>query len=325
MEKIVMIETDYSMYNMGATEYISDDIVLDVADLDTIFLTYDEPKKEEFWIKIKNIVPWAKRVDGVKGSDSAHKAAAVASDTDRFVLIDGDNIPDPEFFNLQLRLEDWQKDCVFRWKARNHINGLCYGNGGLSLWTKDFVNNMKTHENSDGLAENNVEFCFHKDYIALHNCYSTTYPNQSPFQAFRAGFREGVKMCLDRGVKPSLQEFETKVHQRNYDNLCIWMSVGMDVENGEHAIDGARLGTYMTMLTDWDYTQVHDFDKIREIWDGAYDFDRISNELKNRLNLPITDMNTEQSKFFKHHYQVAHKNHTAMRTELSVIRSVEGW
>jgi hypothetical protein len=79
------------------------------------------------------------------------------------------------------------------------------------------------------------------------------------------------------------------------------------------------------MLTDWDYTQVHDFDKIREIWDGAYDFDRISNELKNRLNLPITDMNTEQSKFFKHHYQVAHKNHTAMRTELSVIRSVEGW
>ena len=40
--------------------------VIDIADLDCIFLTYDEPKKEEFWIKIQNMVPWAKRVDGVK-------------------------------------------------------------------------------------------------------------------------------------------------------------------------------------------------------------------------------------------------------------------
>ena len=67
--------------------------IVDVADLDCIYLSYDEPQKEEFWLKIKNMVPWAKRVDGVKGSDAAHKAAAEASDTERFILIDGDNIP----------------------------------------------------------------------------------------------------------------------------------------------------------------------------------------------------------------------------------------
>jgi hypothetical protein len=78
---------------------------VDIADLDTVYLSYDEPNKEEHWIKIKNMVPWAKRVDGVKGSDAAHKAAAEASDTDSFVLIDGDNIPDPAFFNLQLTLD----------------------------------------------------------------------------------------------------------------------------------------------------------------------------------------------------------------------------
>ena len=93
--------------------------IVDVADLDVIFLTYDEPKKEEFWIKLQNIVPWAKRVDGVEGSDAAHKAAGEASDTDRFVLIDGDNLPDPDFFNVQLELDDKNKDCVFRWRARN--------------------------------------------------------------------------------------------------------------------------------------------------------------------------------------------------------------
>ena len=73
---------------------------VDIADLDCIYLTYDEPQKEEFWVRIRNMVPWAKRVDGVKGSDAAHKAAATASDTERFVLIDGDNIPDERFFNL---------------------------------------------------------------------------------------------------------------------------------------------------------------------------------------------------------------------------------
>ena len=40
----------------------------------------------------------------------------------------------------------------------NEVNGLMYGNGGLSCWTRKFVNNMKTHENSDGADENEVEF-----------------------------------------------------------------------------------------------------------------------------------------------------------------------
>ena len=80
--------------------------IIDVADLDCIYLSYDEPQKEEFWLKIKNMIPWAKRVDGVKGSDAAHKAAGKASDTERFILIDGDNMPEESFFNMQLDFTD---------------------------------------------------------------------------------------------------------------------------------------------------------------------------------------------------------------------------
>ena len=283
---------------------------IDIADLDCVFLTFDEPKKEEFWIKIQNMIPWAKRVDGIKGSDAAHKAAANLSDTDRFILIDGDNIPDPNFFNLQLTLDHNNKDCVFRWKARNAINGLMYGNGGISCWTKEFVLNMRTHEATDGRDETLVEFCFDPKYWAMYDCYSTTYPNASPFQAWRAGFREGVKMCLDRGKKPSLEEFEKKVYSRNYDNLCIWQSVGADAENGSWAIYGARLGTYLTMFTEWDYTQVRNFDELKKIWDNFENCPPkdLLNSLKNRLGLPITDLNTEQSKFFKNHYKANFKN-----------------
>jgi hypothetical protein len=282
---------------------------IDIADLDVIFLTYDEPKREESWITIQNMVPWAKRVDGVKGSDAAHKAAADASDTDRFVLIDGDNIPNPEFFNIQLSLDDRNSNCVFRWRAHNVVNGLMYGNGGISCWTKDFVYNMRTHENSDGRAENDVEFCFYPDYWSMHDCYSTTYPNGSPMQAWRAGFREGVKMCLDRGARLDLAEFNKRVVSRNYDNLCIWQSVGRDVENGAWAIYGARLGTYMTMLTDWDYTEVQDFEKLAALWE-QHQNDNLDSQLEpyrqmltTRLGLPIVDLDAEQSRFFKHHYR----------------------
>ena len=140
-----------------------------------------------------------------------------------------------------------------------------YGNGGLSCWTKQFVEKMQTHEHSDGSDDTCVEFCFDPKYQAMHDCYSTTYPNGSPYQAWRAGFREGVKMCLDRGAKPTLQEFEKRVHQRNYDHLCIWQTVGRDVENGWWAIYGARLGTYLTMLKEWDYRRVQDFNHLKDL------------------------------------------------------------
>ena len=175
---------------------------VDVADLDCIYLSYDEPKKEEFWVKIQNMVPWAKRVDSVQGSDAAHKAAAAASDTERFILIDGDNMPYPEFFDITLDIKDKHEDCVFRWKAVNDINGLMYGNGGMSCWTRTFVNNMRTHEASDGSDENDVEFCYDPKYLAMNNVYSTTYPNGSAKHAWRAGFREGVKMCLRQRHTP---------------------------------------------------------------------------------------------------------------------------
>jgi hypothetical protein len=305
---------------------------VDIADLDTIYLSYDEPQKEEFWIKIKNLVPWAKQVDGVKGSDAAHKAAAAASETERFVLIDGDNLPDPDFFNLQLTLDDRNQDCVFRYRAKNHINGLMYGNGGLSIWTQDFVRNMRTHENTDGRDETNVEFCFDPKYIAMHDCYSTTYPNGSPFQAWRAGFREGVKMCLNQGTRPTVAEFRERVHARNLDHLTVWHNVGQDVENGIWSILGARQGTFDTMLSTWNYTNVQSFDTLADIWqaevvncDPVSKIEQLGAYLKQQLDLPINLLNAEQSRFFKHHYRSNWHNRGIMVREMDVIRSQEGW
>jgi hypothetical protein len=305
---------------------------IDVADLDCIYLTYDEPQREEFWVKIKNMVPWARRVDGVKGSDAAHKAAAQSSDTDRFILIDGDNLPDPSFFNQTLVLSNEEyENAVFRWRARNHINGLMYGNGGLSSWTRKFVVNMRTHEATDGRTETEVEFCFDPLYWPMYDCYSTTYPNGSPFHAWRAGFREGVKMCLDRGRRPTVSEFQQRVHQRNLDHLTIWHNIGADVDHGLWAIAGSRQGTYMTMLTGWDHRLVQDFDQLAELWKTVADSDprllanRVADELHTQLDLPMLIIESEQSAFFKQHYRSNWHNRGIMTREIDVIRSIEGW
>jgi hypothetical protein len=293
---------------------------IDVAELDTIYLSYDEPKHEEFWAVISAQLPWAKHVHGIKGSDAAHKAAAEASDTDRFVLIDGDNLPDWNFFNQVLRINNENCNAVFRWRAKNVINGLSYGNGGLSCWTKDFVFNMQTHENSNGEDANNVEFCFDPMYWAMHDTWSTTYPNGSDKHAWRAGFREGVKMCLDRGTKPTLSEFTQRVHAQNMNNLVVWQTVGADVDYGDWAIYGARLGTYLTMLEGWDYTLVQDFDALEELWNQYSDVmpdlesRSIGAELKRKLSLPIVDMDAQSSKFFKD-YQYRRPNLDIMLRE----------
>jgi hypothetical protein len=306
---------------------------VDIADLDCIYLTYDEPQREESWVKIRNMVPWARRVDGVKGSDVAHKAAGLASTTERFILIDGDNIPDPAFFNqtLTFATEEWER-AVFRWRAKNHINGLMYGNGGLSSWTREFVASMQTHEATDGRTETQVEFCFDPLYWAMCDCYSTTYPNGSAFHAWRAGFREGVKMCLNKGARPTLQDFKQRVHHRNLDHLTIWHNVGRDVEHGIWAIAGARMGTYMTMITpQWDYRTVQDFAELEILWNTVKDSNpeglagQVAEDLATQLGLPMATMLAPESAFFKHHYRSNWHNQGLMIREIDVIRRQEGW
>jgi hypothetical protein len=207
-----------------------------------------------------------------------------------------------------------------------------YGNGGLSVWSKKFVYDMRTHEASDGTAENDVEFCFYPNYYAMHDCYSTTYPNGSAFQAWRAGFREGVKMCLNKGARPTLQEFKHRVHQRNLDHLTIWHNVGRDVDYGIWAMAGARMGTYMTMITpQWDHRVVQDFAELEKLWDTVKDSNpelvtgRVAEDLATQLDLPMNTLLEPESKFFKQHYRSNWHNLGVMVKEIDVIRNQEGW
>jgi hypothetical protein len=287
--------------------------MIKIIEQDIIFLSYDEPNAEKNYADLCAKVPWAKRVHGVKGSDAAHKACAALSETEYFVTVDADNIVDPKFLEVEIDLDalGLTSENVFSWCGRVHVNGLMYGNGGLKLWTRKFVNEMKTHENSDPTdLKGKVEFCFDDRYYQFNENYSESFTNATPFQAWRAGFREGVKMSLDQGAK--IKDLKN-VWWQNYHRLLIWSSVGTDVENGIWSIMGAREGCHKTMCTDWDYSQVRDFDWLTEYWNTTHEISEpedmtkyinfLGKELKDKCGLEIANLDSAGSKFFKTVYQ----------------------
>jgi hypothetical protein len=283
-----------------------------IAEQDIVFLSYDEPNAEKNYADLCAKVPWAKRVHGVKGSDAAHKACAAISDTEYFITVDADNIIDPKFLDVEVDIIDLglSLEHVFSWCGKVHVNGLMYGNGGLKMWTRKFVNNMRTHENSAADDEKGkVEFCFDERYYQFNDSYSESFTNATPFQAWRAGFREGVKMSLNQGTKTTDIK---KVWWQNYQRLLIWCNVGADVDNGIWSMIGAREGCYKTNCTDWDYANVRDFEYLTRYWEehgygSATDTEQyltwLGTELKHKCGLEISNIDSDGSKFFKTVYQ----------------------
>lgn len=302
-----------------------------IADFDVVFISYDEPNADENYADLLDKCGWAQRSHGVWGSDAAHKAAARLSETERFITVDADNIVDPKFFDLHIDLDEIGHDDVISWAALNQINGLCYGNGGIKCWPKHVVMNMRTHEaapEDDSRAQ--VDFCWNINYRQMNNWYSWVHNNGSPLQAWRAGFREGVKMGLEDGDVVDPRNIKN-IHKNNYDRMLTWMTVGADAENGLWAMYGARLGCYMTNIErhEWDWKNVRDFDWLSnyfktELFPEFEDTEGIMcprtgmrwNEEKllakikelgksliDDLDLEIADFDAQGSRFFKQVYK----------------------
>ena len=259
-----------------------------ISDLDFIFISYDEPKKEEFYKHNLSIITNLKRVDGIKGIDAAHKQAAKISNTDWFVVIDGDNIVNSTILTASIDTNSYWK--CFRYRSKNNINGVISGNGGISCWSKEFVLSMNTHESSNS-ESTKIEFGSQCKPTA--GIYSVTYTDGSPYHAWRAGFREAVKLCLNTEIK------------QNKKNLSLWHNIGRDVQNGFWSIYGARLGTYMTRFENLDLAIINDYDKLQNLWSEiiySANEDRCKElgiKIKESLDLDIVEYDSLGSQFFK--------------------------
>ena len=306
-------------------------MLIPITEYDLVFISYDEPNADENYQDLLEKCPWVKRSHGVWGSDAAHKAAAALSETDNFVTVDADNIIDSDFFNVEI--DDKKIDInvdVVSWSAKNTVNGLVYGNGGIKFWPKRVVEQMKSHEIATNKSSQ-VDFCWDIHYAQMNNIYSYVYNNSSCLQAWRAGFREGVKMSLDGGDIINHETFKKRIHYKNYKRLLIWMSVGVDSLNGLWAMYGARLGCEMVNFQrdKWDWVNVRDFNWLTEFFKTEVmpkfadengdqncfktnykynnkklleEIDKLGDKLRKDLRLEIAELGYNASKFFKECY-----------------------
>ncbi len=231
-------------------------------DYSVIFLSFDEPNCEENYQHLLTLCPTALRVHGVKGSDTAHKECAKLAKTDSVIIVDGDNFVKPEFFTKTFNLLDSVdlSTTVLSYSAFNPVNGNCYGNGGIKVWPVSKLLAMQTHENAT--EETSVDFDF-KNYLELNFVGSITDIAASPLQAFKAGFREGSKLCMENN---QIVTYVDEINWKNYERLWRWMHIGGDVTNGLWAIYGARMGYYMSTVHRGDFTKIKDADHLKAVF-----------------------------------------------------------
>jgi hypothetical protein len=272
-----------------------------IKEYDVVFLSYKEENKETNWNRLKKMIPKAKRVDGVKGFDAAHRAVGEASSTERTVVVDGDNwLNDDALFDIMFKRSLIEGDQVVSYASINMINSLIYGNGGVKVWPTELLRASSSHEFAEfGRC---VDFVYNENikYLQQNKIISSTVQNSTPEQAFTAGYREGVKLSMDLTgqARPIIKFY-----------LNTWGSIGSDVRNGEWAIMGARLGVHDSLfLNKFDHTSINDLDFL---YDKARSFDGIQGIkkhvnsildyelLKNVYGLTFTDFTSAKSEKVK--------------------------
>lgn len=273
-----------------------------LGNLDLFYISYDELNSGVNWSRVLSMNPDAKRIHGVKGFDRVHKACAMASTTDRFITIDGDNWINDGIMGYELDDTDIEDVC-FSFKSRNFINGLEYGNGGIKVWKKSILLESKTHE----IAES-TDFCWDIRYYQVNYSASTTVQNCTPHQAWRAGYREGIKMSqIDGRSCKDLRHNWKNIFKGNLNRLHIWCSIGRDVDNGVWAIAGSRLALLDQLRNDIPHTVINDYDWFKERWEGLMHSDPeiLSIEYGKELienGFYFPELDREQSAWFKNVY-----------------------
>lgn len=304
---------------------------IELDSLEAFFITYDEPRKDMNWANVRKQHSSITRIDNIKGFDKAHKLCASLCSARRLVTIDGDNELLPSFHSTNIKDALYDSEYILSWSSVNSVNGLTYGNGGVKCWPTRVLHQMNSHESSQH-TKGAVDFCFDLQYYQFSEVLSISTINHTPYQAFRAGFREGVKMGLVQGEKytpdnPQNAKLLDSIASANLERLRIWATVGQDVKNGVWAIYGARLGFYYLYTENKPLELVRDYDWFNSFWSSSifnkftleqsspylnFHYDqknleleimRLGEHLNNSYGLDICDYNSQQSDFFKRSYR----------------------
>lgn len=196
------------------------------ADFDIVMISFYEAEADEKYLALKEKFPEIKHVKNVKGIGAAHKKAAEIASTEMVWIVDADTEVLGSFkFDFSPPLAN-RKNTTYTWFARNPINGLEYGYGGIKLFPRDQLLEMG-HE----LPDFSTGSAF---YQPVKDVGSITAFNKDPFRTWRSAFRECVK--LSSGINPNNPVDESA------ERLETWCTVDNGARFGRYCIKGGLEG-----------------------------------------------------------------------------------
>lgn len=206
---------------------------------DIIFVSYGEHNANENWNKLVSKFPYAKRVNNIKGIYNAYKLAADYSETNYFFIVDADNVI-LDNFKFDFNPVD-NSIGTYIWQAQNPVNFLTYGYGGIKMYNKA---EFRFIDNGSEDKSNQYNFISHYDFPItpkikfVKEIASITHFNSSPYDAWKAAFRECCKLTTFGDI--------LKLSQKQLENyrskLDIWCNTGKDKPFGNWVIEGAKDG-----------------------------------------------------------------------------------
>jgi hypothetical protein len=275
-----------------------------VADLDAIFASYDEPWADEFFADLQSKVPHAQRVHGVKGHNQKMRECGRLARTDRFLLVDADNIIRPGLLDQTFDEAEVSR-AILSFRGRNVVNGLEYGNGGPTVWPRAEALSLVSHEAAaSGPAL--VEYCWSAPVYVVQYVGSDVHIAQTPYHAFRAGYRESVKLTLIDGMKlDDLAEVRARTRENTWRRVLMWASVGRDVPGGDWAIFGFRQGLADVWIDQTPIEVINDYAWFDDYWrkvaavDPIRTAEQLGAQLNERFDVGFVDLDPSASRWAK--------------------------
>ena len=230
----------------------------DINMIPVYFLYTDELNAQENFNQLHKKAPHAEAVEAIGNIFESHKHIADLSDTDRFYVVDADCwIVDRFTFDKEIELTP-KSEAVFR--AKNPINGLVYGHGGIKLFSKDCFS-------AERLDKPDMTTTLADAYIKVNILASEHRFNYTPYSTWRTAFREAVK--LSAGVNKNNND------QESLDRLDMWCEAGIETKYGYFAIDGAKQGVAYATQPDADFTLVNDFEWLEKQFRNSMGLDNV--------------------------------------------------
>lgn len=220
---------------------------------DVFFLSYDESSADQNYQHLKSICPLTKRVHGIKGILNAHKQCALKSNTEYFWVVDADSKVKP-YFKFDYTVDQFEQNFIHVWRAENPVNGLVYGYGAIKLLPKDVV--LKRENMHSDMTTSLGTFKI------MHVLASITCFNTSPFNTWRAAFRECTKLASK--TIHNQKDVETELR------LNTWCTVAYG-DYAEYCLDGANKGREFGLkhTGSLELQKINDFDWLKEQFNGC--------------------------------------------------------